>query len=107
MIKARDYVVPADASVADVDLDAEVVVVKGKRLTESAAERLAEKTLLEARRRNLIPGRKSLTGGSTHSPRVQFRVPESVAAQAEERARAEGKSVSELAREALVTYLAS
>ena len=40
------------------------------------------------RRRNLIPGRTSLTAGSTHSPGVQFRVPEAVATQAQDRARA-------------------
>lgn len=39
--------------------------------------------------------------------RVQFRVPEAVAAQAHDRARAEGKSLSELAREALRRNLAS
>ncbi|MGI8536648.1 MAG: ribbon-helix-helix domain-containing protein [Mycobacteriales bacterium] len=76
-------------------------------MTQPDAELLAENTLTEARHRNLIPGRKSLTEGSTHSPRVQFRVPEAVAAQTQDRARAEGKSVSELAREALLRYLAS
>ena len=107
MTHPDNYVVGADASIEDVDLDAEVVTVKGRRLTEAGAEQLAQDTLTEARHRNLIPGRKSLTGGSTHSPRVQFRVPEAVATQAQDRARAEGKSVSELAREALVRYLAS
>jgi predicted HicB family RNase H-like nuclease len=107
MINPKDYVVRADDSIEDVDLDDEVVTVQGRRLTEAGAEELARDTLAEARRRNLIPGRKSLTSGSTHSPRVQFRVPEAVAEQAHDRARAEGKSVSELAREALLRYLAS
>lgn len=107
MTNAKDYVVRAEASIDDVDLDDEVVTVRGRRLTETGAEQLARQTLAEARRRNLIPGRKSLTEGSTHSPRLQFRVPESVATQAQVRARAEGKSVSELAREALLRYLAS
>lgn len=107
MTNPKDYVVRADASIDDVDLDHEVVTVKGRRLTEDGAEQLARQTLAKARRRNLIPGRKSLTEGSTHSPRVQFRVPEAVAAQAQDRARAEGKSLSELAREALLRYLAS
>jgi len=107
MTDPKDYVVRADASIGDVDLDEEVVTVKGRRLTEAGAEQLARDTLAEARRRNLIPGRKSLTEGSIHSPRVQFRVPEAVANQAQDRARAEGKSLSELAREALLRYLAS
>lgn len=86
--------------------DPDVVTVKGRRLTEAGAEQLARQTLAEARRRNLIPGRKSLTEGSTHSPRVQFRVPEAVATRGQERARA-GKSLFELARGALLRYLAS
>ena len=107
MTKPNDYVVRADASIEDIDLDESVVTVRGRRLTEAGAELLARQTLAEARRRNLIPGRKSLTHGATHSPRVQFRVPEAVATQARDRARAEGKSLSELAREALLRYLAS
>lgn len=107
MIEPKNYVVRAEDSIEDVDLDKTVVTVKGRRLTEAGAEQLARETLSEARRRNLIPGRKSLTSGSTHSPRVQFRVPEAVATQAQDRARAEGKSLSELAREALLHYLAS
>lgn len=107
MTNPKNYVVRGDASIDDVDLDDEVVTVNGRRLTEAGAEQLARETLDEARRRNLIPGRKSLTEGSTHSPRVQFRVPEAVATQAQNRARAEGKSLSELAREALLRYLAS
>lgn len=107
MINPKDYVVRAQDSIEVVDLDEEVVTVKGRRLTGAGAEQLARETLAEARRRNLIPGRKSLTSGSTHSPRVQFRVPEAVATEAQNRARAEGKSLSELAREALLRYLAS
>lgn len=107
MTNPRDYIVGPDASIEDVDLDDDIVTVNGTRLTEAGAEQLAQDTLAVARRRNLIPGRKSLTGGTTHSPRVQFRVPEDVAAQARNRAQAEGKSVSELAREALLRYLAS
>lgn len=41
-----------------------------------------------------------------HSPRVSFRIPEQIRRRAEERARAEGRSVSDLAREALERYLA-
>lgn len=81
--------------------------VAGRRLTEASAEQLARETLAEARRRDLIPGRTSLTSGSTHSPRVQFRVLEDVAVQAQHRARAEGRSLSELDRDALLRYLAS
>ena len=54
-------------------------------------------------------GRRPLTDDAPageHSPRVSFRVPEQTRRRAEERARAEGRSVSDLAREALERYLA-
>lgn len=71
----------------------------------AGAEQLARQALAEVRRRNLVPGRKSLSGGSVHPPRVQFRVPEAIRERAEQRAAAEGKSLSALAREALERYL--
>lgn len=55
-------------------------------------------------------GRRPLTDDTPageHSPRVSFRVPEQTRRRAEERARTEGRSVSDLAREALERYLAS
>jgi predicted HicB family RNase H-like nuclease len=100
------YAVGPDAVIEDVDLDEEEVrLPDGTRLTEQRAEQLARQALAEVRRRNLVPGRKSLSGGSVHSPRVQFRVPEAIREQAEQRAAAEGKSLSALAREALEHYL--
>lgn len=108
MIDPNRYVVTDDDTVADVDLDSEVVRLKdGRRLTNDLADELADETLADARSRNLVPGRKSLSGGSVHSPRVQFRVPDALRAAAEQRAREKGVSLSELAREALEHYLAS
>ncbi len=52
-------------------------------------------------------GRPSLTGESQHSPRVTFRLDPEERDKAAERAEREGKTVSELAREALKQYLAS
>jgi predicted HicB family RNase H-like nuclease len=102
------HVVSADDTIEDVDLDTEIVRLKdGRRLTNELAEQLAEQALAEARRRNLVPGRKSLSGGSIHSPRVQFRLPDSLRSAAEERAAEEGVSLSVLARQALERYLAS
>ncbi|MGH3094515.1 MAG: hypothetical protein ACRDMV_00770 [Streptosporangiales bacterium] len=86
-----------DTSIEDVDLNEEETHYHGKRLTEE--------TLDELRNRNLVPGRKSLTGGAVHSPRVQFRVSKNIQEEAIRRAEAEGKSVSALAREALEQYL--
>ena len=51
-------------------------------------------------------GRPSL-GGKGRSPQVTFRAPPSLRAQAEERAARDGKTVSQLAREAFEMYLTS
>ena len=48
-----------------------------------------------------------MNGDGSHSPRVQFRVPEEIREQAQSRAAAEGISLSALARRALERYLAS
>ncbi|MDN5860896.1 MAG: ribbon-helix-helix protein, CopG family [Pseudonocardia sp.] len=86
---------------SDVDLDAEDVRDRqGRRVTDEYAERAAEEALRIAR-----PGRPALGAVGQHSPRVSFRVPEQVRRKAEERAAAEGKSVSEIARAALERYL--
>lgn len=50
-------------------------------------------------------GRPSLGTPGRHSPRVSFRIPEQTRCRAEERAAREGRSVSEIAREALERYL--
>jgi predicted DNA binding CopG/RHH family protein len=108
VIDPKKYLVSPGSDISDVELDVEVVRLKdGRRLSDELAEELVERTLAEARHRNLVPGRKSLTGGATHSPRVQFRVPEPLLEAAELRAAAKGVTLSVLAREALEQYLAS
>lgn len=85
----------------DIDLDVEDVRLKdGTRLTNKRAGQIAEDVL---RRRR---GRPSLAGDAEASPRVSFRIPEQLRRTADERARREGRTVSELAREALEHYLA-
>ena len=87
----------------DIDLDQEVVKDrKGERITESRAREMAEYALDRVRR-----GRPSLTGGRRHSPQISFRVPEKLARRAEEVAAEQGKSVSQLGREALEQYVES
>jgi hypothetical protein len=86
----------------DVDLDKEVIRdSKGRRITEKRAARTAKETLAKMGR-----GRPSLTGGRARSPQVSFRAPKDLRARAEERAVKEGKTVSQLAREALERLLA-
>ncbi len=102
------YVVGPGSTITDVDLNEEDLrLPDGRRLTNELADTMAREGVAEARRRNLIPGGKSLAGDGRHSPRVQFRVPASLRAAAEAKAAAEGVSLSVLAREALEHYLAS
>ncbi|OLT40713.1 hypothetical protein BJF85_05500 [Saccharomonospora sp. CUA-673] len=69
-------------------------------MTEARAEEVAEDAVRRAR-----GGRPSLTGGGKRSPQIAFRVPESLAERAAEEARREGKTVSQLGRDALEDYL--
>lgn len=89
------------------DDDTPVTLPDGTVLDGQAAEDYAEAVIAEARRRNLIPGGKSLSGGSTVSPTLQVRVPVDLRRRLDERAAAEGVSVSKLTRRALERYLAS
>lgn len=87
----------------DIDLEEEVVRDgQGKRITKQRAEEMAEHALQQVRR-----GRPSLTGGRHHSPRISFRVPEQTARQATVVAERQGRTVSQLGREALERYLES
>jgi hypothetical protein len=86
----------------DIDLDKEVVMVGGRRLTTARAERLAERALREHRRR---AGRPSLSGRAQDSPQVAFRVTPAMRARAERLAKRTGKSLSQLAREAFDALL--
>jgi hypothetical protein len=108
-IDPKDFVVGPDASIEETDLDGEPLIRRGGEvLNEQGAEQLAGEAVSAFRRRGLIPGRKSLSGGKVHSPRVQYRVPEALLREAQERAEREGlPSVHALARKALEEYLAS
>lgn len=84
----------------DVDLGREDVRLRsGKRLTSKVAEEIVEEVRRGA-------GRPSLSGEAARSPQIAFRVPAEVRERAERVAAAEGKSVSQLAREALEKRLA-
>lgn len=56
--------------------------------------------------RLIVRGRPSLSGDGD-SPQVRFRLPATLRDRAQARAAVEGKSLSELARDALARYLAS
>lgn len=79
----------------DVDLDCDDVRLRdGTRLTPHRAEEIVQ----DVRGRG---GRPSLTGDAAVSPRVSFRVTPDVRDRAAAVAEREGKTVSQLAREAL------
>ncbi len=105
-IDPREYVINDDATISDIDLETEEFTLRdGRRLTDELAKELAAQALDEIRRRNLIPGRKSLSGDGSHSPAIRVRVPAQLRRQAENRAAADGVTLSELTREALTAYL--
>lgn len=78
----------------------------GVPITDELAERLADEAeagydLTPAKR----VGRKSLAGADGTSPRVNFRITTELQARAQARAEREGKTISQLAREALEKYV--
>jgi hypothetical protein len=84
----------------DVDLDAEeVYLADGRRLTEQVAEEMAERALARHR------GRPSVTGGNARTPSLTVRVPPETRAALEELARAQGKRLADVSREALDEYV--
>jgi predicted HicB family RNase H-like nuclease len=85
----------------DVDLDQEDVrLADGTRLTEAVAEQIVE----GVRRSG---GRPSLSGRAAASPQIAFRVAPEIRQRAAEVAAREGKTISELAREALEDRVAA
>jgi hypothetical protein len=79
----------------DVDLEQEDVrLPDGTRLTDELVDAIVD----DVKRRG---GRPSLTGESSVSPRISFRVTPDIRDRAGDLADREGKTVSQLAREAL------
>ena len=88
-----------DSGQPDVDLEREDVrLPSGRRLTAEVVDELVE----SARR---AKGRPSLTGEPEVSPRIAFRVSRQVKEGLEAIAATEGKSFSEVSRDALESYL--
>ena len=77
--------------------------VTAKRAAALAAEAEAGYELATAERLRVGPGRPSL--GEGESPRISYRVAPSLFERAKAKARAEGRTVSDIAREALQHYL--
>ena len=89
---------------------AELKTTKGTKLSKAAVDKLASEAeagydLSKAKRQRIGPGRPSLAEGE--SPRISYRVAPALFDRAKKKARAEGRTVSEVAREALQKYVAS
>ena len=83
---------------------------KGTKLSKQAVDKLASEAeagydLTKAKRQRVRPGRPSLDEGE--SPRISYRVAPALFDRAKKKARSEGRTVSEIAREALQKYVAS
>lgn len=102
MSRKKNIVVEPDA-----DLDDEVVIVDGERLTEADADAWSDEIARDRYWDNLIPGRKSLSGGSIHSPALNLRVSVETRRRLSELAAQRGTSVSRVAREAIEKFLAN
>lgn len=96
---SREKLFPEVVDGGDIDLDTEEVrAPNGTRLTEADAERTAEDVLQGA-------GRPSLTAPGQHSPQVTFRLPEEVKESLEQIASEQGRSRSDVMRDALAEYV--
>ncbi|TFC28783.1 hypothetical protein E3O25_06175 [Cryobacterium sp. TMT1-3] len=98
------FVVSKDAVVSDIDLDREEFILDdGRRLTDKVAAEIAADALAKARRRNLVPGRKSLGRDGKHSPVVQFRLAEDDLDYISRAAAQNGQTISAFARQAVLS----
>lgn len=89
---------------SDVDLDAEEVQrPDGNRLTEQAAEELAEEAVTIGRRGR--PAVDPEVGPGERTPRVTFRIPAQTRRLLDQRAREEGRPVADVLRDAVEQYL--
>jgi predicted HicB family RNase H-like nuclease len=88
---------------ADIDLDnEEVYLADGTRLTEAEAEAFSERVLTQARRR----GRPSVSDVTVRTPNLTVRVPPDVRAALESIAKAQGRRLADVSRDALTEYAA-
>jgi len=101
MSSKRRYVITGP----DIDLETEVIVDSdGRRIDSAYVDEVVSEAHEYLDRR---AGRPSLTGKAEHSPQITFRVTPELKAQAEQTAREQGTTVSQLARKAFERYLAS
>ncbi|HVC68637.1 MAG TPA: hypothetical protein VNC61_00085 [Acidimicrobiales bacterium] len=84
----------------DVDLETEeIYVADGRRLTEQLAEGIAERALARHR------GRPSVSSGGRRTPSLTVRVPQPTREALEKLAKAQGKRLADVSRDALDEYI--
>jgi hypothetical protein len=92
---------PGDkVQVRDIDLDAEAIIMDGRRYTEAHAT--ADTALFEARRRGLRHGGVSMSADGKHSPAVSVVLPREVLDKVKAQATAEGMSMSKWVRRLVI-----
>lgn len=88
----------------DVDLETEDIRDgNGERIDDAYVEQVIQRVGAQIASREA--GRPSLSADGEVSPQVSFRMPRTMRAKAKQRADAEGKTISALARDALEQYL--
>lgn len=84
----------------DVDLQREEIrLAGGQRLTEDLAEEIADRALARHR------GRPSVSAGGKRTPSLTLRVPQPTRDALEKLAKAQGKRLADVSREALDEYI--
>jgi len=85
----------------DIDLETEeVYIADGRRLTEELAQEIAGRALVRHR------GRPSVSGGGRRTPSLTVRIPQPTRDALERLAKARGKRLADVSREALNEYVA-
>jgi len=84
----------------DVDLETEeIYLADGRRLTERLAEEIGERAMARHR------GRPSVSGSGRRTPSLTVRVPQPTREALERLAKAQGKRLADISREALDEYI--
>jgi len=84
----------------DVDLETEeIYLADGHRLTERLAAEMGERAMARHR------GRPSVSGGGRRTPSLTVRVPQPTREALERLAKAQGKRLADISREALDEYI--
>jgi hypothetical protein len=97
----RRFELPSNPRI--VFVDTEDVIYRGEPLTDERVDQI----VADVRRKNLVPGGKSLNGDGSHAKALSVRLPDDVRTKIEAIASARGIRPSKLVREVLADYVRS